>query len=217
MAITIFLAVAQNERDKGAERVKAVLKSKRKNKEACLGGPRLPMGYMKQKDENGIWCGGPTGEYRVKDVMILQDGVYVPLDLNAKYNLAGYNYTLRDLGDGFAMFDGAVNVLDYVMEDYMVLANYIRSFEGGKVTGYAEPQGRITILDGSAQPAVPVVPAAPAEHAAYTVAPGDTLWGIAAKLLGSGAQWSAIYEANRAAVKDPNLIYVGQVLTVPAA
>ena len=53
---------------------------------------------------------------------------YKPLDVNAKYNLAGYNYTLRDLGDGFAMFDGAVNVLDYVMEDYMVLANYIESF-----------------------------------------------------------------------------------------
>ena len=54
MAITIFLAVAQNERDKGAERVKAVLKSKRKNKEACFGGPHKPMGYMKQEDEKGI-------------------------------------------------------------------------------------------------------------------------------------------------------------------
>ena len=28
------------------------------------------------------------------------------------------------------MFDGAVNVLDYVMEDYMVLANYVQGFEG---------------------------------------------------------------------------------------
>lgn len=54
MAITIFLAVAQNERDKGAERVKAVLKNKRKNKEACFGGPNKPMGYMKVKDENGV-------------------------------------------------------------------------------------------------------------------------------------------------------------------
>ena len=54
MAITIFLAVAQNERDKAAERVKAVLKNKRKNKEACFGGPHKPMGYMKQKDEDGI-------------------------------------------------------------------------------------------------------------------------------------------------------------------
>ncbi|MBE6914109.1 MAG: bifunctional metallophosphatase/5'-nucleotidase [Ruminococcaceae bacterium] len=99
-----------------------------------------------QADEKGVWCGAPTGEYRVSDVQVLNNetGVYEPLKLDGKYNLAGYNYTLRDLGDGFAMFDGAVNVLDYVMEDYMVLANYVQSFEGGKVTGYAEPQGRIT-------------------------------------------------------------------------
>ena len=88
-----------------------------------------------QKDEKGVWIGGPTGEYRVKNVKILQDGEYVDLDLNAEYNLAGYNYTLRDLGDGFAMFDGAINVLDYVMEDYMVLANYIKSFPVDETTG----------------------------------------------------------------------------------
>ena len=88
-----------------------------------------------QKDDKGVWTGAPTGEYRVKNVKIMQDGEYVDLDLNAKYNLAGYNYTLRDLGDGFAMFDGAVNVLDYVMEDYMVLANYIKSFPVDETTG----------------------------------------------------------------------------------
>jgi len=88
-----------------------------------------------QADEKGVWIGGPTGEYRVKNVKIFQDGEWVDLDLNAKYNLAGYNYTLRDLGDGFAMFDGAVNVLDYVMEDYMVLASYIQSFPVDETTG----------------------------------------------------------------------------------
>ena len=54
MAITIFLAIAQNERDKTAERVKAVLDHKRKNKEACFGGNAVPFGYKKEKDENGI-------------------------------------------------------------------------------------------------------------------------------------------------------------------
>ena len=88
-----------------------------------------------QADEKGVWIGGPTGEYRVHSVKIMQNGEWVDLDLNAKYNLAGYNYTLRDLGDGFAMFDGAVNVLDYVMEDYMVLANYIKSFPVDETTG----------------------------------------------------------------------------------
>ena len=106
-----------------------------------------------QQDDKGVWTGGPTGEYRVTDVQVLNNetGAYEPLDLTASYNLAGYNYTLRDLGDGFAMFEGAVNVLDYVMEDYMVLANYVQSFENGVVTGYAEPAGRITIVDGSAE------------------------------------------------------------------
>lgn len=54
MAITIFLAIAQNEREKTAERIKSVLDNKRKNKEACFGGNAVPLGYMKEPDENGI-------------------------------------------------------------------------------------------------------------------------------------------------------------------
>lgn len=54
MAITIFLAIHQNEREKGAERVTAVLENKRKNKEACFGGQAVPFGFMKQRDEDGI-------------------------------------------------------------------------------------------------------------------------------------------------------------------
>ena len=99
-----------------------------------------------QADDKGVWIGGPTGEYRVKNVEILnrETGEYEPIDLEAKYNLAGYNYTLRDLGDGFAMFDGAVNVLDYVMEDYLVLANYVQSFDGGVITAENSPYGAVT-------------------------------------------------------------------------
>ena len=37
------------------------------------------------------------------------------------------------------MFSGAVNVLDYVMEDYMVLANYIQGFEDGVVDANNSP------------------------------------------------------------------------------
>ena len=94
-----------------------------------------------QMDDKGVWIGAPTGGYKVYDVEVYnkETNVYEPLDLNASYNLAGYNYTLRDLGDGFNMFSGAVNVLDYVMEDYMVLANYIQAFENGTVDGTNSP------------------------------------------------------------------------------
>ena len=185
-----------------------------------------------QRDDKDVWTGGPTGEYRVTDVQVLnsETGEYEPLELDKSYNLAGYNYTLRDLGDGFAMFDGAVNVLDYVMEDYMVLANYVQSFPGGVVTGYAEPAGRITIVEEAAgtpaepaeeptEPAVdpePSEPAEPAEGTTYVVVAGDSLWKIAQKHLGSGARWGEIYAANRDIVSDPSLIYIGQVLDIPA-
>lgn len=53
MAITIFLAIAQNEREKTAERIKVVLEHKRKNREACFGGPNLSMGYRKYRDDEG--------------------------------------------------------------------------------------------------------------------------------------------------------------------
>ncbi len=94
-----------------------------------------------QKDDKGVWIGGPTGQYRVFNVQVYnkETGIYEPLDLKAKYNLAGYNYTLRDLGDGFNMFAGAVNVLDYVMEDYMVLANYVEDFPEGVVGATNSP------------------------------------------------------------------------------
>ena len=92
-------------------------------------------------DDKGVWIGGPTGGYRIHDVQVYnkETGAYEALDLTASYNLAGYNYTLRDLGDGFNMFDGAVNVLDYVMEDYMVLATYIAAFENGMIDATNSP------------------------------------------------------------------------------
>ena len=90
-----------------------------------------------QADEKDVWIGPPTDGYRVSDVMIWNrdTGEYEPLDLTKEYNMAGYNYTLRDLGGGFAMLNDAVNILDYVAEDYMVLANYIQSFPASKTTG----------------------------------------------------------------------------------
>ena len=44
---------------------------------------------------------------------------------------------------------------------------------------------------------------------------GDTLWAISAKYYGAGAQYTKIYGANTDKISNPNLIYPGQVLTIP--
>lgn len=51
----------------------------------------------------------------------------------------------------------------------------------------------------------------------YTVKSGDSLWKIAASLLGDGSKWNKIYEANKTVIGgNPNLIQPGQVLTIPS-
>ena len=50
----------------------------------------------------------------------------------------------------------------------------------------------------------------------YTVVPGDTLSGIARAKYGDASLYGRIFDANRDEISDPNLIFVGQVLRIPA-
>ena len=73
-----------------------------------------------------------------------------------------------------------------------------------------------------AQPETPAEPEQPAEEqpgsaGTYTVQSGDSLWRIASRELGSGTRWSEIYDLNRDVISDPDRIYIGQELQLPAA
>lgn len=50
---------------------------------------------------------------------------------------------------------------------------------------------------------------------AITVQQGATLWAIARDRYGEGIQYVQVFEANKALIRDPNLIYPGQVFTLP--
>ena len=90
-----------------------------------------------QTDEKNVWIGSATGTPRVQNVKIYDkaSGSYLPLDPGATYALAGMNYTLRNLGDGFAIFDGAELIKDYVSEDYLVMSTYAMIFDGADAAG----------------------------------------------------------------------------------
>jgi LysM repeat protein len=100
----------------------------------------------------------------------------------------------------------------------VVAANETRSpapssSTAGKETPTAQKEQRFS-RDGNeklAQASKPL--SAPYE---YTIKAGDTLGHLALRFYGNAAKWPRIYEANRATVKNPNYIYIGQTLLVPA-
>lgn len=142
-------------------------------------------------------------------------------------------------GDTYYAFASAETQFDTGMPlDEAVMA-YVTEELGGVIgEAYAEPQGRITLITEAAEePETPEEPVAPVEPTpveptpveptpvepteevaatTYVVVKGDSLWSIAKRLLGNGRLWQQIYDANKDIIKDPNMIYVGQVLVIPA-
>lgn len=110
--------------------------------------------------------------------------------------------------------------------------------EDGKVTSRAEtPFQREAVEKVAKAPAAPleaVEPAAPASETAepaqtaepaappqvkevtITVQPGFTLWAIARENYGDGMLFVRVYQANKDQIRNPDLIYPGQVFTVPS-
>ena len=144
--------------------------------------------------------------------------------MDAKYNLAGYNYTLRDLGGGFAMLEGGENVLDYVMEDYMVLATYVKEFEDGVVDAKNSPllakypqmlldysdvngSGRIEIIKTSAdvpdeQPDAPVTPDKPEGNPNTGISNDVKVWYAVLLISGAGMFCATVYNKKRRTVSE---------------
>lgn len=91
--------------------------------------------------------------------------------------------------------------------------------------GYLQPRVALTSTPLAGHYASPSAPTStggatvpvPTPHPAqqYTVRSGDTLWGIAQRFLGNGADWRELYDWNRGVVgSNPNLIFPGETLTI---
>lgn len=79
----------------------------------------------------------------------------------------------------------------------------------GNVTGISSVDDRIVVK------VPPVVPAPAPEKQFYTVKKGDYLSKIAKAVYGNANKYMIIFEANKPMLKDPDLIYPGQVLVIP--
>lgn len=97
-----------------------------------------------QEDEKGAFLCGPTGEYRVSDIMIYnrETAEYEPIELDRTYSVAGANFTLRNGGDGCAMLKDSELIIDYVNEDYLVTSEFAKAFS-------PNGEGEVHINNGS--------------------------------------------------------------------
>jgi LysM repeat protein len=91
--------------------------------------------------------------------------------------------------------------------DFKLLEYRDFGFKSVVVPATAKPVAKAT--------AAPKTTKNPKAQKTYTVKSGDTLWGIAKRFYGNGAKYPTIFNANRSKIKNPNLIYPGQVLTIP--
>ena len=105
--------------------------------------PSIPSGCG--ADDNGFMT-SISGTRRVQNVMVAGE----PIDPDATYTVAGWDYPLLNNGDGQTAFDGCTVVAPDIAIDSEVLVDYIENTLGGELgEDYANPygQGRITILD----------------------------------------------------------------------
>ena len=73
----------------------------------------------------------------------------------------------------------------------------------GNVLGVAKVEEEIAVADSAP------------EAGFHTVEKGDTLWAVAKKAYGDGSKYTAIFEANKPMLSDPDKIDPGQVLRIP--
>jgi hypothetical protein len=137
-----------------------------------------------------------------------------------------------------------LGAVDYDDQGYMALAGQapagttVRVYVDNQVAGEATagtdgrwsllppetiPLGKRTVrvdqVDGSGAVTqrleVPFERMAMAKPGIVTIVRGDNLWTIARNRYGDGGRYTVIYEANKGQIRDPNLIYPGQIFVVP--
>lgn len=103
---------------------------------------------------------------------------------------------------------------DQLDGDGKVTSRYETPFKRESTDALAAATTTATTAEASA---TPEEPAAAKPPVTVTVQPGLTLWQIAQENFGSGTLYVQVFEANKDLIRDPDLIYPGQVFTIPTA
>ena len=112
---------------------------------------------------------------------------------------------------GKLYFNGTVNTEDEKNQIW----NALKTIPDWQKDIVADIRVRPSTVQSAAAQAAAQAPPDGARHESYTVRPGDTLSGIAQRLLGNASAYMDIFNANRDQLSDPDKIKPGQVLKIP--
>ena len=141
-----------------------------------------------------------------------------PLDVESKLYQAKASGSAENFVMGGKQVGDNPFVITSIQESYKILHVDGRPvFIAFQVTlkEYANQVATITTIPSARQIGDSATPAVSTSQT-YTVVKGDCLWNISKKFYGKGSQYTKIYNANKDKIKNANLIYPGQVLTIPA-
>lgn len=141
------------------------------------------------------------------DGIIDFEGYITEVTTNYTGGTDDYGYSLTIIQDrSIELVTNIDNNYRKIDEEYVILRSTPKSNPTSSTTNTK------TSTSSSSQPAAS---ASANTTKTYTVRSGDTLSGIARQFYGDSSKWTTIFNANRNKIKNANLIYPGQVLTIP--
>lgn len=155
-------------------------------------------------------------------------GIYDTLGAKAEeYNLTVSEAVMSPWKDGALAVSGYQTAFDTAMSSTMdQLAALKQAWQDvidkmeeaarDKMAEQKESNNDITDTPAPTQPTTPTTPPTKNTTKDYTVQKGDNLWNIAKDKLGDATRWREIYNLNSDIISNPDLIYPGQKLKIPA-
>lgn len=166
-----------------------------------------------------------------------------PFDIDDKYAVITNDF-LAAGGDTYYAFKQSNNILDLGVDLDTTVIEYVQNELEGAITRekYGEPRGDQNIIYGNETAGTQSSSAGDTAEdtedsstgntdgsdsdkkadgsentsGTYNTVKGDCLWKIAEQKLGDGSRWTEIYNLNKDSISDPDLIFVGQELVLPA-
>lgn len=161
---------------------------------------------------NAIGLGGPDEDDLKK--ALLSNGITLQ---NVDLNVKGSTVTVAGTADNQAEREKAILVLGNTKGVDKVEDNIrVNAPQPVQQTAAHAATAGASVAAGSAAAKFQAAAASAAESKFYQVKPGDSLSKIAKEFYGDAGKYGAIFEANKPMLADPDKIYPGQTLRIPA-